>query len=76
MVRLQRKNFMMDHSLFNVLINRSNEEFGENEEGVQYSQPIEFYFLRDDLTEKKGRFRSWRYNFISRRILWCTKYKC
>ena len=39
--------------LFNVLINRSNEEFGENEEGVQYSQPIEFYFLRDDLTEKK-----------------------
>ena len=36
--------------LFNVLINRSNEEFGENEEGVQYSQPIEFYFLRDDLT--------------------------
>ena len=39
--------------LFNVLINRSNEEFGENEEGVQYNQPIEFYFLRDDLTEKK-----------------------
>ena len=39
--------------LFNVLINRSNEEFGEDDEGVQYNQPIEFYFLRDDLKEKQ-----------------------
>ncbi len=37
--------------LFNVLINRSNEEFGENEEGIQFNQPIEFYFLRDDLVD-------------------------
>ena len=39
--------------LFNVLINRSNEEYGENEEGVQFNQPIEFYFFRDDLVDKK-----------------------
>ena len=38
--------------LFNVLINRSNEEYGENVEGIQFNQPIEFYFLRDDLVEK------------------------
>jgi len=35
--------------LFNVLINRSNEEYGEDEEGIQFNQPIDFYFLRDDL---------------------------
>ncbi len=35
--------------LFNVLINRSNQEFGEDEEGIQFGQPIDFYFLRDDL---------------------------
>ena len=35
--------------LFNVLINRSNEVFGEDEEGIQFNQPIDFYFLRDDL---------------------------
>ena len=39
--------------LFNVLINRSNEEYGENEEVVQFNQPIEFYFFRDDLVDKK-----------------------
>ena len=39
--------------LFNVLINRSNEEFSEDEEGVQYQQPIQFYFFRDDLVDKK-----------------------
>ena len=38
--------------LFNVLINRSNEEYCENVEGIQFNQPIEFYFLRDDLVEK------------------------
>tara|TARA_B110000977_G_scaffold185380_1_gene250124 strand:+ start:1672 stop:2142 length:471 start_codon:yes stop_codon:yes gene_type:complete len=37
--------------LFNVLINRSNEEFSEDEEGVQFNQPIEFYFFRDDLLD-------------------------
>ena len=37
--------------LFNVLINRSNEEYGENEEGIQFGQPIEFYFFRDDLVD-------------------------
>lgn len=39
--------------LFNVLINRSNEEFSEDEEGIQFNQPIEFYFFRDDLVDKK-----------------------
>jgi|TARA_R110000744_G_scaffold257230_2_gene372681 hypothetical protein len=38
--------------LFNVLINKSNQEYGENVEGIQFNQPIEFYFLRDDLVEK------------------------
>ncbi len=38
--------------LFNVLINRSNQEYGENVEGIQFNQPIEFYFLRDDLVTK------------------------
>ena len=38
--------------LFNVLINRSNQEYGENIEGIQFNQPIEFYFLRDDLVAK------------------------
>lgn len=35
----------------NVLINRSNEEYAENIEGVQFGQPIEFYFFRDDLKD-------------------------
>ena len=38
--------------LFNVLINRTNQEYVENIEGIQYNQGIEFYFLRDDLVEK------------------------
>jgi hypothetical protein len=38
--------------LFNVFINRANQEYLENLEGIQYNQPIEFYFLRDDLVEK------------------------
>ncbi len=37
--------------LFNVLINRSNEVFGEDEEGIQFNQPIDFYFFRDDLVD-------------------------
>jgi hypothetical protein len=37
--------------LFNVLINRSNEEYAENEEGIQFGQPIDFYFFRDDLVD-------------------------
>ena len=35
--------------LFNVLINRQNQSYGEDEEGIQFSQAIDFYFLRDDL---------------------------
>ena len=38
--------------LFNVFINRANQEYIENLEGIQFNQPIEFYFLRDDLVEK------------------------
>lgn len=38
--------------LFNVLIDRGDQEFGLNEEGVQFDQPISFFFLRDDLVEK------------------------
>ena len=37
--------------LFNCLIDRQDEEFGENEEGIQFAQPINFYFLRDDLVD-------------------------
>jgi hypothetical protein len=37
--------------LFNCLIDRSDEEFGETEEGIQFAQPINFYFLRDDLVD-------------------------
>ena len=37
--------------IFNVLIHRSNEEYAENIEGVQFGQPIEFYFFRDDLKD-------------------------
>jgi len=35
--------------LFNVLINRSDQQYGEDEEGIQFNQAIDFYFLRDDL---------------------------
>ena len=37
--------------LFNCLIDRQDEQFGENEEGIQFAQPINFYFLRDDLVD-------------------------
>ena len=37
--------------LFNCLIDRSDEEYAENEEGIQFNQPINFYFLRDDLVD-------------------------
>ncbi len=37
--------------IFNVLINRTNEQYVENIEGVQFNQPIEFYFFRDDLKD-------------------------
>ena len=37
--------------LFNVLINRQNQAYAENEEGIQFNQPIEFYFFRDDLVD-------------------------
>tara|TARA_R100001443_G_scaffold80429_1_gene87462 strand:+ start:1422 stop:1937 length:516 start_codon:yes stop_codon:yes gene_type:complete len=37
--------------IFNVLINRTNEQYAENIEGVQFGQPIEFYFFRDDLKD-------------------------
>jgi len=35
--------------LFNCLINRGDQEYPENDEGVQFEQSIDFYFLRDDL---------------------------
>ena len=35
--------------LFNVLINRQDQQYGEDEEGIQFNQAIDFYFLRDDL---------------------------
>tara|TARA_B100000787_G_scaffold105193_1_gene78000 strand:- start:3108 stop:3623 length:516 start_codon:yes stop_codon:yes gene_type:complete len=37
--------------IFNVLINRENEQYVDNIEGVQFGQGIEFYFLRDDLVD-------------------------
>jgi signal peptidase I len=36
--------------LFNVLINRQDQSYAEDSEGIQFSQGIDFYFLRDDLT--------------------------
>ena len=38
--------------LFNVLIDRQNQAYAENEEGIQFNQPINFYFFRDDLVDK------------------------
>ena len=35
----------------NVLLNRSPESFPETEEGIQFAQSIDFYFLRDDLVD-------------------------
>ena len=41
------------HFLFNVLIDRGDQEYPEGEyEGVQFQQGINFFFLRDDLVEK------------------------
>ena len=37
--------------LFNCLINRGAQEYPENAEGIQFEQPIDFYFLRDDLVD-------------------------
>jgi len=37
--------------LFNVLIDRQNQAYAENEEGIQFNQPINFYFFRDDLVD-------------------------
>ena len=37
--------------LFNCLIDRQDEQFAEDEEGIQFAQPINFYFLRDDLVD-------------------------
>jgi len=48
MVKLLVKNFIMV-PLFNVLIDRQDQQYGEDEEGIQFNQAIDFYFLRDDL---------------------------
>jgi len=37
--------------LFNCLINRQDQQYPENEEGIQFQQGIDFYFLRDDLVD-------------------------
>ena len=37
--------------LFNVLISRQNQVYVENEEGIQFNQPIDFYFFRYDLVD-------------------------
>jgi len=37
--------------LFNVLISRQDQQYPENEEGIQFEQSIDFYFLRDDLVD-------------------------
>ena len=33
--------------LFNCLINRQDQQYPEDEEGIQFQQGIDFYFLRD-----------------------------
>ena len=35
--------------LFNVLINRSDQTYGIEDDGIGFNQGIDFYFLRDDL---------------------------
>ena len=35
--------------LFNVLINRKDQEYSGDGEGIRFAQSIDFYFLRDDL---------------------------
>ena len=37
--------------LFNCFINRQDQSYPENEEGIQFTQGIDFYFLRDDLVD-------------------------
>jgi len=37
--------------LFNVLINRENQAYPSGDDGVNFGQGIEFYFLRDDLVD-------------------------
>ena len=51
MVKLRVLNFIMVPFLFNVLISRQNQVYVENEEGIQFNQPIDFYFFRDDLVD-------------------------
>jgi len=38
--------------LFNVLIDRGDQQYAESGEGVQFEQGINFNFFRDDLVEK------------------------
>jgi len=37
--------------LFNVLINRSDQTYGIEDDGIGFNQGIDFYFLRDDLVD-------------------------
>jgi len=37
--------------LFNVLIDREDQQYSGGEEGVQFEQGISFYFFRDDLVD-------------------------
>jgi hypothetical protein len=37
--------------LFNILIDRGDQQYAENTEGVQFEQGINFYFFRDDLVD-------------------------
>jgi hypothetical protein len=37
--------------LFNCFINRQDQSYPENEEGIQFAQGIDFYYLRDDLVD-------------------------
>jgi len=37
--------------LFNILIDRGDQQYAENVEGVQFEQGINFYFFRDDLVD-------------------------
>ena len=52
MAKPLKKNIMMVPFLFNVLMDRGDQDFSLNNEGVQFDQSINFYFLRDDLVEK------------------------
>ena len=60
--------------LFNVLMDRGDQDFSLNNEGVQFDQSINFYFLRDDLVEKDVVPRVGDIILYRRRILWSTKY--